>query len=170
MPQSPLVDTYNLQAQLHVWQRTGVLSQFCRTSSHTRKSITDVLVPDILQQAKYRGTKPPDVPPIEYHFTRMSDIMQNYAIVRNSDAPAFDGTRVTNQKLSLRIMVRERPTGYIPRKSGFAYRQRAVRADGNFFALHSRDGTRVQFERLVLMSVAFASKGSIQPTIGVIRE
>ncbi len=47
MPQSPLVDTYNLQAQLHVWQRTGVLSQFCRTSSHTRKSITDVLVPDV---------------------------------------------------------------------------------------------------------------------------
>ncbi|EIW56207.1 uncharacterized protein TRAVEDRAFT_22522 [Trametes versicolor FP-101664 SS1] len=102
---------------------------------------------EVLYQTPYNGDKEPYHPPVYYRDIRLSDILTDTAVVDNYGGPAYDSSIVGSQKLSLRL-------------------QKEAEAKGT--PLSGRDGSSVQFDRLVLMSVAFPSKGSIQPEIGVI--
>ncbi|KAL1938730.1 hypothetical protein VTO73DRAFT_11333 [Trametes versicolor] len=145
---------------------------------------------EILPQAKFNAQQPPDVPVLEYGDTRLSDILQDQgASVGDAERAAYDVGIVKSKKLSLRLLFPkikyqpDRPqftvrfgndySRVITRGKLAAYiaeelRTALAKAAQEGMYLHQADGTRVEFDRLVLIDVAFPSKASIQPRIGVI--
>ncbi|OJT03250.1 hypothetical protein TRAPUB_6155 [Trametes pubescens] len=154
-------------------------------------AVTDGGLPvDILPQADYSAPKPPDVPVIKYGGMPLSKILQDKgASVGDAECPAYDGGVVGSPKLSLRLLlqnityksaqftartekkglVRVITRGKLAMYIAEQLRDTLTEAEQQGKCLCQADGTRVDFDRLVLMDVAFHSKASIQPRIGVIR-
>ncbi|OJT05971.1 hypothetical protein TRAPUB_3158 [Trametes pubescens] len=146
--------------------------------------------PEVLYQTPYNGDKEPYHPVVDYHCVRLSDILTDTAAVDNCGGPAYGRSIVGGQKLSLRLQFPNIPYGarQFNAKHGTGANQRSIirgemahhiakkmkqfteEAERKGTPLSRMDGTNVQFDHLVLMSVAFPSKGSIQPEIGVICE
>ncbi|KAI0635468.1 hypothetical protein C8Q77DRAFT_708558 [Trametes polyzona] len=138
----------------------------------------------VLHQAMYRAQDPPKpaMTPIKYHNVRLSSILNDKMVVQEPLAPAFDISVVKNTKLSLRFLFPGAPykSEQFRVKTGKKSISRANPADHiarelfkltvllGTCELRLSDSTKVEFDRLVLVSVALPSKGSIQPTIGVI--
>ncbi|KAH9846901.1 hypothetical protein C2E23DRAFT_863721 [Lenzites betulinus] len=135
---------------------------------------------------KNRQCMPTELAPIEYHATPLAAIIDNKMVVQDATSAAY-GEAVGNQKLSLRLQFPELRYDR-PQFNVRFTKERKIIARGDL-ALHiatemrdhmdeagkrntplRHEGKVVEFGQLVLMSVTFQSKGSIQPIFGVLCE
>ncbi|EIW56065.1 uncharacterized protein TRAVEDRAFT_50554 [Trametes versicolor FP-101664 SS1] len=142
---------------------------------------------EVLSRDAYQTQQPIEcVPVVKYQCTSLSEVLRSKgACVNDAERAAYDGEKVTRDKMSLRlelpnlkysgaqltvksgsVITRGQLALYIAQQI-FILMENALKLERKHLTLQDRM-TRVHFEQLVLMDVVLTSKDSCQPTIGVL--